>query len=71
MDGRRDGRTDGQTNRGKKVYPPPPSGSGGIINFPCLDPVQATIHDGSTSFVQRIIAVKFGSIWLLCFEGEY
>jgi hypothetical protein len=26
-----DGRTDGQTDRGKTVYPPPPSGSGGII----------------------------------------
>ena len=26
-----DGRTDGQTDRGKTVYPPPPSRSGGII----------------------------------------
>ena len=26
-----DGRKDGQTDRGKTVYPPPPSGSGGII----------------------------------------
>jgi hypothetical protein len=25
-----DGRKDGQTDRGKTVYPPPPSGSGGI-----------------------------------------
>ena len=25
------GRTQGQTDRGKTVYPPPPSGSGGII----------------------------------------
>ena len=25
--------TDGRTDRGKTVYPPPPSGSGGIINF--------------------------------------
>jgi hypothetical protein len=24
--------TDGQTDRGKTVYPPPPSGSGGIKN---------------------------------------
>ena len=24
------GRTEGQTDRGKTVYPPPPSGSGGI-----------------------------------------
>jgi hypothetical protein len=24
--------TDGQTDRGKTVYPPPPSGSGGIIS---------------------------------------
>ena len=31
LDGRKDGKTDGQTNRGKTVYPPPPSGSGGII----------------------------------------
>jgi hypothetical protein len=29
-----DGRTDGQTDRGKTVYPPPPSGSGGIITYP-------------------------------------
>ena len=26
------GRTEGQTDRGKTVYPPPPLGSGGIIN---------------------------------------
>ena len=26
-----DGRTDGQTDRGKTVYPHPPLGSGGII----------------------------------------
>ena len=25
------GRTEGQTDRGKTIYPPPPSGSGGII----------------------------------------
>jgi hypothetical protein len=25
------GRTEGETDRGKTVYPPPPSGSGGII----------------------------------------
>jgi hypothetical protein len=31
-EGRKDGRTDEQTDRGKTVYPPPPSGSGGIIN---------------------------------------
>jgi hypothetical protein len=31
---RTEGRTDGQTDRGKTVYPPPPSGSGGIINQP-------------------------------------
>jgi hypothetical protein len=31
LDGRKDGRTDGQTNRGKTVCPPPPSGSRGII----------------------------------------
>jgi hypothetical protein len=30
LDGQKDGRTDGQTDRGKTVYPPPPSGSGGI-----------------------------------------
>ena len=29
--GQMDGRMDGQTDRGKTVYPPPPSGSGGII----------------------------------------
>ena len=27
------GRTDGQTDRGKTVYPPPPLGRGGIINM--------------------------------------
>ena len=31
-EGRKDWRTDKQTDRGKTVYPPPPSGSGGIIN---------------------------------------
>ena len=25
------GRTEGQTDRGKTAYPPPPSGSGGIM----------------------------------------
>ena len=30
-DGRTEGRTDGQTDRGKTAYPPPPSGSRGII----------------------------------------
>ena len=30
LDGRKDGRMDGQTDRGKTVYLPPPSGSGGI-----------------------------------------
>ena len=34
LDGRKDGRTGRQTDRGKTVYPPTPSGSGGIINFP-------------------------------------
>ena len=29
-EGRTDGRTDGQMDRGKTVYPRPPSGSGGI-----------------------------------------
>jgi hypothetical protein len=28
-----DGRKDGQTDRGKTVYPPPPSGSGGITTW--------------------------------------
>ena len=28
-----DGQKDGQTDRGKTVYPPPPSGNGGIINY--------------------------------------
>jgi hypothetical protein len=32
-EGWKDGRTDGQTDRGKTVYPPPPSGSGGIIKI--------------------------------------
>ena len=31
LDGWKDGRTDGQTDRGKTVYPSSPSGSGGII----------------------------------------
>jgi hypothetical protein len=29
-EGQKDGRTDGRTDRGITVYPPPPSGSGGI-----------------------------------------
>ena len=32
-DGRTEGQTEGRTDRGKTVYPPPPSGSGGIINW--------------------------------------
>jgi hypothetical protein len=32
-DGRTDGRKGGQTDRGKTVYPPPLSGSGGIIKI--------------------------------------
>ena len=28
-----DGRKDGRTDRGKTVYPPPPSGSGDIITL--------------------------------------
>jgi ribosome biogenesis protein Tsr3 len=31
------GRTDGQTDRGKTVYRPPPSGSRGIISYICSD----------------------------------
>jgi hypothetical protein len=31
LDGRKEWRTDGQTDRGKTVYPPPPLGRGGII----------------------------------------
>jgi hypothetical protein len=34
--GRKDGKTDGQTDRGKTVYPHPPSGSGGIIYRQCM-----------------------------------
>jgi hypothetical protein len=30
LDGRKDGWKDGQTDRGKTIYPPPPLGSGGI-----------------------------------------
>jgi len=33
MDGRTEGWKDRQTDRGKTVYPPHPSGSGGIINM--------------------------------------
>ena len=38
-EGRTDGQTDGQTDRGKTVYPPPPSGSGGIITKALLNKV--------------------------------
>ena len=31
LDGRKEGQTEGRTDRRKTVYPPPPSGSGGII----------------------------------------
>ena len=31
--GRMEGRTDGQADRGKTVYPPPPSGSVGLIKM--------------------------------------
>jgi hypothetical protein len=30
------GLTEGQTDRGKTEYPPPPSGSGGIIKTKCV-----------------------------------
>jgi hypothetical protein len=33
LDGRKDGWKDGRTDRGKTVYSPPPSGSGGIIKM--------------------------------------
>jgi hypothetical protein len=38
-EGQTEGRTDGQTDRGKTVYPPPPSGSGGIITKALLNKV--------------------------------
>jgi hypothetical protein len=38
-----DGRKDGQTDRGKTVYPLPPSGSGGIISFHFLMHAYGTI----------------------------
>jgi hypothetical protein len=37
MEGWKDGRTDGQTDRGKTVYSPPPSGSGGIKTIKLQD----------------------------------
>ena len=46
-EGRTDGWKDGQTDRGKTVYPPPPSGSGGIINF------RVTCH-----FIRVLIGLK-------------
>jgi hypothetical protein len=41
------GQTDRQTDRGKTVYPPPPSGSGGIINCK-LDTNLYLIGEGNT-----------------------
>jgi hypothetical protein len=52
-EGWKDGRTDGQTDRGKTVYPPPPSGSGGIIN---------KIAYIRTLFKVRIIQIKLSKI---------
>ena len=49
--GRTEGRTDGQTDRGKTVYPPPPSGSGGII-----------ISKFNVSVVQLRIDLNFCSV---------
>ena len=37
-----DGRKDGQTDRGKTVYPPPPPGSGGIIRKFSIAPCHPT-----------------------------
>jgi hypothetical protein len=46
-----DGRTDGQTDRGKTVYPPPSSGSGGIKILPvCPMPM---VHLLSIFFVDN------------------
>ena len=46
-DGQKDGWTDRQTDRGKTVYPPLPSGSGGIINCK-LDTNLYLIGEGNT-----------------------
>jgi hypothetical protein len=64
-----DGRTDGRTDRGKTVYPPLPSGSGGIhikivergkICYP-----NTQIHDHSLSWFDAATSIKSGGVKLI------
>ena len=53
------GRTEGQTDRGKTVYPPPSSGSGGIIT--CIlesNALHYTLHF-INFIIKRNIYTKF------------
>jgi hypothetical protein len=48
------GRTEGQTERGKTVYPPPPSGSGGII-IVSQKVYQILTDAGKSSFLLELV----------------
>ena len=61
---------EGRTDRGKTVYPPPPSGSGGIIRFKigskCVDLILIRLAKCWNYFFSS----KF-CIWLYCENGKY
>jgi hypothetical protein len=61
---------EGRTDRGKTVYPPPPSGSGGIIRSKigskCVDLILIRLAKCWNTFFSS----KF-CIWLYCENGKY
>jgi hypothetical protein len=52
-DGKYLGRTEGQTDRGKTVYPPPSSGSRGIKILPDCPMPMAMVHLLSIFFIEN------------------
>ena len=73
---------EGRTDRGKTVYPPPPSGSGGIIRSKigskCVDLILIGLAKcwNNFFFLQNFVydyTVKMASIWLYCenVKSEY
>jgi hypothetical protein len=71
---------EGRTDRGKTVYPPPPSESGGIIRSKigskCVDLILIRLAKcwNKFFFLQNLVydyTVKMASIWLYCENGKY